>query len=54
MIARLLCRLGFHKWDFKTEITPWMVEDYSWCKREDCEFHHPPLLVNRERKKVIR
>jgi len=57
MIGHILCKLGFHRWGIRTDVTPWTVDDYAWCKRENCRYTKP-MLVNREKnligKKVIR
>ena len=54
MIARLLCRIGIHKWDIRTYVHDGLVDDFARCVRHaECRYAGYWLFVNREEVKVV-
>lgn len=45
--GRLACRVGLHRWDFRTDVTAGVITDRAWCKRPCCRYQQP-MIVSRE------
>lgn len=49
-LKRILCYIGIHNWEFRSEVYPHGAADFARCKNPRCPRYSVEMLVNYEQR----